>query len=161
MTDRQIERYLLKQSNNRLFELRVEIDRIINSRNDEFFKMNLRSEDQRAIIKAAADYWGVPYEATFSKRRFRQIQEFKHAFRFTLRCATSMSLQSIGKMLNCDHATVMHSIKYVEDSILADPTYYLRCIDFCDHIKMVLQELELNKNKPTFYEIPCDIFFHN
>lgn len=161
MTNRQIERYLLKQSNNRLFEIRVEIDRIINSRNDQFFKMNLRTEQQRVIIKAAADYWGVPYEAAYSKRRFRQIQEFKHAFRFTLRCATSMSLQSIGKMLNCDHATVFHSIKYVQDSIVADPTYYIRCLEFCEHIKMVLAELDLNENQPTLHEIPCDIFFHN
>lgn len=161
MTNRQIERYLLKQSNNRLFEIRVEIDRIINSRNDQFFKMNLRTEQQRVIIKAAADYWGVPYEAAYSKRRFRQIQEFKHAFRFTLRCATSMSLQSIGKMLNCDHATVFHSIKYVQDSIVADPTYYIRCLEFCEHIKMVLAELDFNENQPTLHEIPCDIFFHN
>lgn len=161
MTNRQIERYLLKQSNNRLFEIRVEIDRIINSRNDQFFKMNLRTEQQRVIIKAAADYWGVPYEAAYSKRRFREIQEFKHAFRFTLRCVTSMSLQSIGKMLNCDHATVFHSIKYVQDSILADPTYYIRCLEFCEHIKMVLAELDLNENQPTLHEIPCEIFFHN
>jgi chromosomal replication initiation ATPase DnaA len=153
MNDRQIERYLLNQSNNRLFEIRVEIDRIINSRNDEFFKMHLKTEHQRYVIKAAADYWGVPFEAAYSKRRFGEIQQFKHAFRFGLRCATSMSLQAIGKMLNCDHATVMHSIKYVQDSILADPTYYMRCIDFCEHIKMVMQELEMNKNSYTFTPI--------
>ena len=152
---------MLKQSNNRLFEIRVEIDRIINSRNDQFFKMNLRTEEQRAIIKAAADYWGVPYEAAYSKRRFTQIKEYKHAFRFALRCATSMSLQSIGKMLNCDHTTIIHSIKYVQDSILGDPKYYMRCLDFCEHIKMVMQEFKLNKNQHTLHEIPCDIYFHN
>ena len=153
MTDRQFERYLLKQDNDRLLKIRTEIDRIINSRNDEFFKMHLRTEHQRYIIKAAADYWGLPYEAAYSKRRFREVKHFKHAMRFAMRCATSMSLQDIGKMLNCEHATVMHSIKFVQDSILADPTYYMRCIEFCEHIKMVMQELEMNKNTPIFTSI--------
>lgn len=153
MTQRQFERYLLNQDNNRLFEIRTEIDRIINSRNDDFFKMHLRTEHQRAIIKAAADYWGLPYEAAYSKRRFRGIKNYKHAFRFALRCATSMSLKDIGKMLGCDHTTVLHSIKFVQDSILAEPSFYMQCIEFCEHIKMVMQELEINKNTPTFTSI--------
>jgi len=153
MTDRQLERYLLKQNNDRLLEIRIEIDRIINSRNDEYFKMHLKTEHQRAVIKAAADYWRLPYEAAYSKRRFREVKHFKHAMRFAMRCATSMSLQEIGKMLNCGHATVMHSMKFVQDSILADPQYYMKCIEFCEHIKMVMQELDLNKNNFTFTSI--------
>jgi len=157
---RHFKRYLNRKDVN-LLEVKAYIDRILSKRIVSNVKYPVKPEYEETVLKEMAAYWGVPIETALTKRRFTEQINCKHAFRFALRVVTGMKMEKIGALLNCDHVTVMHSIKYVEDSMLADPTYYLRCIDFCDHIKMVMQELELNKNKPTFYEIPCDIFFHN
>jgi hypothetical protein len=62
MTERQFERYLLKQDNDSLLKIRTEIDRIINSRNDEFFKMHLKTEHQRYVIQQTQIQGGQAFQ---------------------------------------------------------------------------------------------------
>jgi hypothetical protein len=72
-----------------------------------------------------------------------------------------MKMEKIGALLNCDHASVSHSMKVVNDTKIGDKEYYSKCLQLAEHLRMVLIELELNENQPTLHEIPCDIFFHN
>jgi len=149
-----------------LLEVRAYIDRILSKRIVANVKYPVKPGYEETVLKEMAAYWGVPIETALTKRRFTEQINCKHAFRFALRVVTGMKMEKIGALLNCDHASVSHSIKVVNDTKIGDKEYYSKCLQLAEHLRMVLIELEsieleLNENQPTLYEIPCDIFFHN
>ncbi len=162
---RHFKRYLNRKDVN-LLEVKAYIDRILSKRIVANVKYPVKPGYEETVLKEMAAYWGVPIETALTKRRFTEQINCKHAFRFALRVVTGMKMEKIGALLNCDHASVSHSIKVVNDTKIGDKEYYSKCLQLAEHLRMVLIELEsieldLNENKPTFYEIPCDIFFHN
>jgi chromosomal replication initiation ATPase DnaA len=162
---RDFKHYLNRKDVN-LLEVKQYIDRILNKRIVANVKYRIKPKYEETVLREMAAYWGVPIETALTKRRFAEQINCKHAFRFAIREVTSMSLQSIGKMLNCDYTTVCFSIKFVNNTKIGDKEYYSKCLQLAEHLRMVLIELEsieldLNENQPTLYEIPCEIFFHN
>jgi chromosomal replication initiation ATPase DnaA len=162
---RHFKRYLNRKDVN-LLEVKAYIDRILSKRIVANVKYPVKPGYEETVLKEMAAYWGVPIETALTKRRFTEQINCKHAFRFALRAVTGMKMEKIGALLNCDHASVSHSIKVVNDTKIGDKEYYSKCLQLAEHLRMVLIELEsieleLNENQPTLYEIPCDIFFHN
>jgi chromosomal replication initiation ATPase DnaA len=162
---RHFKRYLNRKDVN-LLEVKAYIDRILSKRIVANVKYPVKPGYEETVLKEMAAYWGVPIETALTKRRFTEQINCKHAFRFALRVVTGMKMEKIGALLNCDHASVSHSIKVVNDTKIGDKEYYSKCLQLAEHLRMVLIELEsieleLNENQPTLYEIPCDIFFHN
>jgi chromosomal replication initiation ATPase DnaA len=162
---RHFKRYLNRKDVN-LLEVKAYIDRILSKRIVANVKYPVKPEYEETVLKEMAAYWGVPIETALTKRRFTEQINCKHAFRFALRVVTGMKMEKIGALLNCDHASVSHSIKVVNDTKIGDKEYYSKCLQLAEHLRMVLIELEsieldLNENQVTLYEIPCDIFFHN
>jgi chromosomal replication initiation ATPase DnaA len=162
---RHFKRYLNRKDVN-LLEVKAYIDRILSKRIVANVKYPVKPEYEETVLREMAAYWGVPIETALTKRRFTEQINCKHAFRFALRVVTGMKMEKIGALLNCDHASVSHSIKVVNDTKIGDKEYYSKCLQLAEHLRMVLIELEsieldLNQNQPTLYEIPCDIFFHN
>jgi chromosomal replication initiation ATPase DnaA len=162
---RHFKRYLNRKDVN-LLEVKAYIDRILSKRIVANVKYPLKPGYEETVLREMAAYWGVPIETALTKRRFTEQINCKHAFRFALRAVTGMKMEKIGALLNCDHASVSHSIKVVNDTKIGDKEYYSKCLQLAEHLRMVLIELdsielELNANQPTLYEIPCDIFFHN
>ena len=156
-----IKRYLRRRTSIELLEFRNYIDKLIGLKSDSKFTFNIKSNQTQAVLKELASYWGVPSETAITKRRFSDAMLYKHAIRYAIRTVTGMPLQNIGKMLNCDHSTIVHSIKFVNDAAIGDIDFYVRCIGLANHLRNVLAELRFNENQPTLHEIPCDIFFHN
>lgn len=156
-----IKRYLRRRTSIELLEFRNYIDKLIGLKSDAKATFNIKSSQTQAVLKELACHWGVPSETAVTKRRFSEAMLYKHAIRFAIRTVTGMPLQNIGKMLNCDHATVMHSIKFVNDCQVGDLQFYVKCIDLCSHLRIVLTELRFNENQPNLHEIPSDIYFHN
>lgn len=162
---RHFKRYLNRKDVN-LLEVKAYIDRILSKRIVANVKYPVKPEYEETVLREMAAYWGVPIETALTKRRFTEQINCKHAFRFALRAVTGMKMEKIGALLNCDHASVSHSIKFVNNTKIGDKEFYSKCLQLAEHLRMVLIELEsieldLNKNQPTLYEIPCDIFFHN
>jgi chromosomal replication initiation ATPase DnaA len=162
---RHFKRYLNRKDVN-LLEVKAYIDRILSKRIVSNVKYPIKPQYEETVLREMAAYWGVPIETALTKRRFTEQINCKHAFRFALRVVTGMKMEKIGALLNCDHASVSHSIKVVNDTKIGDKEYYSKCLQLAEHLRMVLIELEsieldLNQNQPTLYEIPCDIFFHN
>jgi chromosomal replication initiation ATPase DnaA len=162
---RHFKRYLNRKDVN-LLEVKAYIDRILSKRIVANVKYPVKPGYEETVLREMAAYWGVPIETALTKRRFTEQINCKHAFRFALRVVTGMKMEKIGALLNCDHASVSHSIKVVNDTKIGDKEYYSKCLQLAEHLRMVLIELEsieldLNENQPTLYEIPCGIFFHN
>jgi len=157
---RHFKRYLNRKDVN-LLEVKAYIDRILSKRIVANVKYPVKPEYEETVLREMAAYWGVPIETALTKRRFTEQINCKHAFRFALRVVTGMKMEKIGALLNCDHASVSHSIKVVNDTKIGDKEYYSKCLQLAEHLRMVLIELDLNENQPTLHEIPCDIFFHN
>jgi chromosomal replication initiation ATPase DnaA len=162
---RHFKRYLNRKDVN-LLEVKAYIDRILSKRIVANVKYPVKPGYEETVLKEMAAYWGVPIETALTKRRFTEQINCKHAFRFALRVVTGMKMEKIGALLNCDHASVSHSIKVVNDTKIGDKEYYSKCLQLAEHLRMVLIELEsieldLNENQPTLHEIPCDNFFHN
>jgi len=59
-------------------------------------------------------YWGVSREEILSKTRLQNIVCAKHSLRYLLSRDSALTLSEIGSLTNCDHATVLHSIKMFE-----------------------------------------------
>lgn len=110
-----IKRYLNRRTSIELLEVRNYVDKLISFKADAKVCYNIKTSQTQAVLKELAFYWGVPSETALTKRRFNDTMLYKHALRFAIRTVTGMPFANIGKMLNCDHATVMHSVKFVND----------------------------------------------
>ena len=153
-----IKRYLRRRTSIELLEFRNYIDKLIGLKSDAKATFNIKSNQTQAVLKELAYHWGVPSETAVTKRRFSEAMLYKHAIRFAIRTVTGMPLQNIGNMLNCDHATVMHSIKFVNDCQVGDLQFYVKCIDLASHLRIVLTELQLNENQSNLQEFENYIY---
>ncbi len=68
---------------------------------------------------------GVSSLDIMGKTRLRDVVVARHFLRYYLKRKCYFSYSEIGRMTNCNHATVIHSVKYVEDSAEYDKLYRL------------------------------------
>tara|TARA_R110000751_G_scaffold41878_2_gene97805 strand:- start:240 stop:572 length:333 start_codon:yes stop_codon:yes gene_type:complete len=101
------------------------------------------------IIKATMRASGLSMDQLTSKKRDRDIVVPRQVAAYLLRLHTNYSLAHIGRVLNCNHATVMHSIKIVKCSIeIAD------CV-VLEHLRRIKECMDLQKCN----EVPVVDFF--
>ena len=68
----------------------------------------------RKLEKALPDiclYWNVSKDDILSKCRDRNLVYARHSLRYLLYQDKKLPLAEIGTLTNCDHATVLHSVK--------------------------------------------------
>ena len=75
------------------------------------------------IIKTVFDYFNVPIEIRDTKSRKREIVQSRQIAMYYLKNRTKLSLSAIGSMFLKDHATVIHSIKQVNNLSETDKCY--------------------------------------
>jgi len=154
-------RFLKNQKPSELIKIREFVDKVIHQKMLPTDLLEMKPSQHQMVLKELAAFWEIPSEAALTKRRHSSEMNYKHAIRYAIRTVTGMPYQEVGKMLNCDHATIMWSIKFVNNAQIGDSNYYAKCIELAEHLRRVLTELDLNENQPTLHEIPCDIYFHN
>lgn len=83
--------------------------------------MNFKTFDQEMLVK---DYW-LTIEETHNIRKGRERRNviYRHAFFTACRQLTQLSLKAIGKVLNKDHATVLHALRVHESNYRFDNQY--------------------------------------
>lgn len=83
--------------------------------------MKFATFDQEMI---ARDYWATIEEShNIGTSRHRRNVLYRHAFFTACREITQLSLKSIGKILNKDHATVLHALRSHEQNYRFDVQY--------------------------------------
>ena len=83
--------------------------------------MNFKTFDQEMLVK---DYWYTIEEThNIRKNRERRNVMYRHAFFVVCRELTQLPLKSIGKVLDKDHATVLHAIRMHESNYQFDNQY--------------------------------------
>lgn len=92
------------------------------------------------IIELCADNVGIKDEDILKRTRKRNICEARQVAAYVLRNTTGMSLETIGKRLNIDHATVYHSGKHVKDLMEYDKIF----------VANWQKILEMKRPEPTF-----------
>lgn len=147
-----LKRYLNKKNAIELLVIRNEIDRLLNEKSSASLKLKLKSKHQSFVLEKMAKAWGIETEAALTKKRNVDLMNYKHAIRYALRSVTNMPYKKLGKMLNCNHATVMHSMYYVEDCSLTNTAYFKKCEDFCEFLRNLLAKLNFEEGQKELIE---------
>lgn len=74
-------------------------------------------EKAEVIIKEACDFFQQDHQVIKSRCRKREYVLVRQFAEYFMRKSTTMSLEAIGSHFNHDHATVLHSIRTVNDLI--------------------------------------------
>jgi len=147
-----LKRYLNKKNSTQLLVIRNEIDRLLNQKSSASLKLKLKNKHQSFVLEKMAKAWGIEAEAALTKKRNADLMQYKHAVRYALRNVTNMPFQKIGKMLNCDHASVVHSIYFVEDCALTNTAYFKKCEDFSEFLRNLLAKLNFEEGQKELIE---------
>lgn len=128
------------------------------SNNDKFLE----------AISFVSNLTGTPTRKILSKKRDIDYVVPRHFLRYYLRKIFDMKLQSIGGFTNSHHATVIHSIKFVNDYSLFDKTYrsYKNSIDdlkesdvenklISESLRLKVEVMEIIKRKNS-YDFKCN-----
>jgi hypothetical protein len=81
--------------------------------------MYMTLSEEKRLIKTVNEYFSV--DITSNKRQ-RELVDIKHAFRFNMR-KLGYRFADIGRMLNCNHATVVHSVTASKNLIETDRSF--------------------------------------
>lgn len=79
-----------------------------------------------------------------TRTRIREVCEGRQLACFILR-KYNMSLTTIGKLFNVDHATVLHSVKVINDFIEYDKNFIERWLEVLDFAKIDHKPIKINK----------------
>jgi chromosomal replication initiator protein len=83
---------------------------------------NLSPDTVQALV---ADRWGVPARALSSKRRTKDLTVPRQVAMYLIRELLQMPLVKIGFLFGGrDHSTVIHSIRKVEETMEAEPSFH-------------------------------------
>tara|TARA_R110002020_G_scaffold153128_7_gene332279 strand:+ start:283 stop:708 length:426 start_codon:yes stop_codon:yes gene_type:complete len=84
-----------------------------------------RQEEFDNALSFVSELMGVAEIDIVSKSRDRDIAVARHFVRYYLRSKCKMTFQMIADFTNSNHATVIHSVKYVHDCSAFDKVYRL------------------------------------
>lgn len=134
-------RFLKNQKPSELIKIREFVENLIIQKMQPIELLELRPRHHKKLLDKMAEYWGIKSEAAFSKRRHPQEMKYKHAVRYAIRTATGMPFEEIGRMFNCNHATIMHSMSFVEKSALINSDYFENCKGLIKFLKTTIHNL--------------------
>ncbi len=69
------------------------------------------------LLSIISQLTGIKEDDILSKSRNRKVCESKQLYAYFLRVKFQMKLKDIGKIMKCDHSSVMHNIKVVQNMI--------------------------------------------
>ena len=75
--------------------------------------------EEKRLIHTVNDYFLVDIK---SRSRKRELIDVKHAFRYGMR-KLGYRVADIGRMMDCDHATVLHSVKAANNLIETEAAF--------------------------------------
>lgn len=74
-------------------------------------------------IRAAADYFGVPFEGVFGSCRERPFVLARFAVAYVMREREGQSYPQIGRRLKRDHSSILHGHRQARDLMRRDPDF--------------------------------------
>jgi len=86
------------------------------------------------IINAAAKYLGYQPRELFSVTRTAQLAFNRHIVMFFCREMTKASAKTIARKFKCDHGTVLHAVKVVQDRCDTEPKTQALIADLRNHL---------------------------
>jgi len=125
--------------NNRIIDLKLTHEVV------DTFSSNINKElNIGNIQQSVSDYFNIPIDKIIGKTRKRNIVIARQIAMFFAKKMTSLSLKEIGKQFGKrDHATVLYSIKTVNDLMDSDPL-------FQDTVSKLEHKLENSLISPVF-----------
>jgi hypothetical protein len=115
------------------------------------------------IVHLVCNFCYVDYDDMMSKRRFRELVDTRQMICYIINkyYHERVTLADIGLIINCDHSSVIHSIKCVNNLIQTNKPYkkklyeilFLIENDFSEHLKTISR----NKSKTEMTEILISI----
>ena len=84
------------------------------------------------ILKDTARRSGISVDVLKSKYRGGEVVRFRYFFFKRAKTKTKQSLSVIGRMVNRDHATVLHGIDKVDNELLPHTTLMIEYLKFWD-----------------------------
>ena len=81
------------------------------------------------IFAAVYKRYGISKEDIVGPKRNKEIAMARHISIFLIRQITEMSLPNIGKIFDREHATVMSSIKVIDDRMNREPSFVNELVD--------------------------------
>ena len=121
----------LKQENRRLrlhiIEQKTHYEKLIKNLRNEILRPKVDIRDNRHewcdVMRCVCQVWQLTPDDIHSPIRTQQIVYGRHTFNFICRTVLGMSLESIGRILNRDHSTIINSIKKTQDLIEYDKQF--------------------------------------
>lgn len=125
------ELHLSKQENRRLRLLLIEqknqYEKLINDLRREILRPNIDITQTSAqwadVMRAVCQVYNITPDDIYSKNRTQHILYARHTFNYICRRTLTMSLESIGRIINRDHSTIIHSVKQTQDLIQYDRNF--------------------------------------
>jgi chromosomal replication initiation ATPase DnaA len=130
-----------------LMKIREYVEKLINKKALPDMLLDIQEQQYKIILHAAASFWDIPPDSVFTKRRFLLLKNYRHAVRYAIKIVTGMSYQHLGEMLNCNHATIIHSVSFVEESALTNTSYFNKCEMLCAHLRKTILELKKEEHQ--------------
>lgn len=76
-----------------------------------------------ATIRAAADYFGVPYDDMYGPIRLREYVYARFASYYVMRERDELSYLQIGRRFSKDHSTIIHGCRRADDLLRRDADF--------------------------------------
>lgn len=108
------------------------------------------------IKKVICEVLGVAQKEMFGRTRFKEYVQARHLYYYLSSKMTKVSLREISNLsngLNPNHATVIHGIRSIKDSIDVDKPFAKKVNEIISLINMVYNaDKELSKLKSVLYD---------
>jgi len=120
-----------KQENRRmrllLIEQKNQYEKLINDLRREILRPKIDITQTSAkwadVMRAVCQIYNITPDDIYSKNRTQHILYARHTFNYICRRTLRMSLESIGRIINRDHSTIIHSVRQTQDLIEYDRNF--------------------------------------
>lgn len=120
-----------KQENRRLrlliIEQKNQYEKLIHDLKREILRPRIDVKTNKAkwtdAMRVVCQVYNITPDDIYSKNRTQHILYARHTFNYICRRTLTMSLESIGRIINRDHSTIIHSVKQTQDLIEYDRNF--------------------------------------
>lgn len=121
----------LKQENKRLrlciIEQKNQYEKLINDLRREILRPKIDITNSSAkwsdAMRAVCQVYNITPDDIYSQDRTQHILYARHTFNYLCRRVLGMSLTSVGRIINRDHSTIIHSVRQTQDLIEYDRNF--------------------------------------
>lgn len=142
--------HLLKQELRRqrllLIEQKSNYEKVIQSLKREILRPRIditrNKEKWEDVVRAICQVYSITPDDIYAKNRNQHIVYARHTFNYICRTRLRMQLEWIGRIINRDHTTVIHSVRQTQDLIEYDR-------QFASTYKQVIELLDSYSNEES------------